>query len=39
MAGQISGLISEEKSCKEIVEEIVFEAKNIILTRGRLWER
>ena len=39
MAGQISGLISEEKSCREIVDKIVAEAKDIILTRGRLWER
>jgi enoyl-[acyl-carrier protein] reductase II len=39
MAGQISGLISEEKSCREIVDKMVAEAKDIILTRGRLWER
>lgn len=39
MAGQISGLISEEESCREIVDKIVAEAKDIILTRGRLWER
>lgn len=39
MAGQIAGLIKEEKSCKEIVEEIVSEAKNLFETRGNLWEK
>ena len=31
MAGQISGLIKEEKSCKEIVEDIMSEAEATIL--------
>ena len=39
MAGQIAGLIKEEKSCKEIVEEIVTEAKNVIDARGALWAK
>ncbi len=30
MAGQIAGLIKEEKSCKEIVEEIMAQAKDAI---------
>lgn len=30
MAGQISGLIKEEKSCKEIIEEIMAETKAVI---------
>ncbi|MBQ0028309.1 MAG: enoyl-[acyl-carrier-protein] reductase FabK [Lachnospiraceae bacterium] len=29
MAGQIAGLIKEEKSCKEIIEEIMEEAKSV----------
>ena len=32
MAGQIAGLIKEEKTCKEIIEEIVSSAN--ALTRG-----
>lgn len=39
MAGQIAGLIKEEKSCKEIIEEIVTEAKNVIDSRGVLWAK
>lgn len=30
MAGQIAGLIKEEKSCKEIVEDIMAEAKSVM---------
>lgn len=30
MAGQIAGLVSKEQSCKEIVEEMVGEMKNLI---------
>ena len=30
MAGQIAGLIKEEKSCKEIVEEIVGDCKTVL---------
>jgi len=30
MAGQIAGLIKEEKSCKEIVEEIVSDCKTVL---------
>lgn len=30
MAGQIAGLIKEEKSCKEIVEDIMNEAKSVM---------
>ena len=30
MAGQIAGLIKEEKSCKEIVEEIMAQAKSVV---------
>lgn len=30
MAGQIAGLISKEQSCKEIVEEIIGEAKRLL---------
>ena len=39
MAGQIAGLIKEEKSCKEIVEEIVTEANTVIGARGALWAK
>lgn len=37
MAGQIAGLIKEEKSCKEIVEEIMAEAKAVIDAKSKLW--
>jgi enoyl-[acyl-carrier protein] reductase II len=30
MAGQIAGLVSKEQSCKEIIEEVVTEAQNLI---------
>ena len=30
MAGQIAGLIQEEKSCKEIIEEIMAQAEELI---------
>ena len=39
MAGQIAGLIKEEKSCKEIIEEIVADAKKTIEARGELWAK
>ena len=39
MAGQIAGLIKEEKSCKDIVEEIVDEAKNTIIAGGGSWTK
>lgn len=39
MAGQIAGLIKEEKSCREIVEEIMSEAGNMIAARGELWAK
>lgn len=39
MAGQIAGLIKEEKSCKEIVEEIITEAKAVVDARGALWAK
>ena len=29
MAGQIAGLVSKEQSCKEIIEEIISEVKDI----------
>lgn len=37
MAGQIAGLIKEEKSCKEIVEDIMAEAKETILKRANMF--
>lgn len=37
MAGQIAGLIKEEKSCSEIVKEIMSEAEAVIQARGALW--
>lgn len=39
MAGQIAGLIKEEKSCKEIIEEIMSQADKMILSRGELWAK
>ncbi|WP_032121865.1 enoyl-[acyl-carrier-protein] reductase FabK [Clostridium amazonitimonense] len=30
MAGQIAGLVKKQQSCKEIIEEIFFEAENVI---------
>ena len=39
MAGQIAGLIKEEKSCKEIVEDIMAETETVIKQRGELWAR
>ncbi len=39
MAGQIAGLIKEEKSCKEILEEIITEAKAVVDARGALWAK
>ena len=39
MAGQIAGLIKEEKSCKEILEEIITEAKTVVDARGALWAK
>ena len=39
MAGQIAGLIKEEKSCKEILEEIITEAKSVVDARGALWAK
>ena len=29
MAGQIAGLVSKEQSCKEIIEEIISEVKEL----------
>ena len=37
MAGQIAGLVKSEMSCKEMVEEIVSEAAEV-LKRGALYE-
>ena len=37
MAGQIAGLVKSERSCKEMVEEIVSEAAEV-LKRGALYE-
>lgn len=39
MAGQIAGLIKQEKSCEEIIKEIVDEAKNVFFERSSLWEK
>lgn len=39
MAGQIAGLIKEEKNCKEIIEEIMSQADKMILSRGELWAK
>ncbi|MDD6806746.1 MAG: enoyl-[acyl-carrier-protein] reductase FabK [Clostridiales bacterium] len=39
MAGQIAGLIKEEKNCKEILEEIITEAKAVVDARGALWAK
>ena len=39
MAGQIAGLIKEEKSCKEILEKIITEAKAVVDARGALWAK
>ena len=39
MAGQIAGLIKEEKRCKEILEEIITEAKAVVDARGALWAK
>lgn len=39
MAGEIAGLIKEEKSCKEILEEIITEAKAVVDARGALWAK
>ena len=36
MAGQISGLIQREQSCREIIEEIFSEAKNLIIQKSAL---
>ncbi len=38
MAGQISGLIKEEKSCREIIEGIVRDAMLAVQEKGALWE-
>lgn len=37
MAGQIAGLIKEEKSCKEIIDEIMTESERVISSKGELW--
>ena len=39
MAGQIAGLIKEEKNCKDIVEDIMAETETVIKQRGELWAR
>ena len=39
MAGQIAGLIKEEKSCKEIIEDIMREAHETICARSKAWEK
>lgn len=39
MAGQIAGLIKEEKSCSEIVKEIMTEAEAVIQAKGALWAK
>ncbi len=40
MAGQISGLINKEQTCKEIVEDLINGAKSLIKDlEGQLWER
>ena len=39
MAGQIAGLIKEEKSCREIIEHIMHQARITIEQRGGSWER
>ena len=38
MAGQISGLINKEESCKEIIEDLINGAKDTILKFGGLYE-
>lgn len=38
MAGQISGLINKEESCKEIIENLINGAKDIISKFGGLYE-
>lgn len=35
MAGQIAGLVKEKKSCKEIIENMISEAENIMKARYR----
>lgn len=35
MAGQIAGLVKKRQSCKEIVEEMVFEAETLIRNIGQ----
>lgn len=37
MAGQIAGLVKEEKSCKEIIDEIMTESERVISSKGELW--
>lgn len=39
MAGQIAGLIKDEKSCKEIIESMMEDAKKALDLRGELWEK
>ena len=38
MAGQISGLINKEESCKEIIEDLINGAKDTISKSGGLYE-
>ena len=39
MAGQISGLVNEERTCKEIITEVVSEAEDVIRKRAEEWLR
>ena len=34
MAGQIAGLVKREQSCKEIIEEIMAQAKGLLGGKG-----
>jgi enoyl-[acyl-carrier protein] reductase II len=36
MAGQSAGLVKKEQTCKEIIEEIFLEAKEIIVEKSKL---
>ena len=38
MAGQIAGMIKKEQTCKEMIEEIMAEAKNLLQGAGARYE-
>ena len=39
MAGQISGLIKEVKTCSEIIKEMVSQAQDLLDGGNGLWEK